>query len=173
MRVTRLGRHTVNILARSHRIITRTMSHSLPSKGTVLRLFNIVVQWKFRGQLFTCTFSARRPQGISELFFIARIFRSRFGDERRQSTTSGDSRRRSATVGMYTRGRGPKKVHLSASIVMILTATCTWPLPPSCLCYYITSCTRMSNKNHSIFDLCSLRYHEYCLHGLTTMHVAS
>ena len=28
----------------------------------------------------------------------------------------GDSQRRSATVGMYTSGRGPKKVHLTASI---------------------------------------------------------
>ena len=123
MRVTRLGWHAVNILARSHRIITRTMSHCLPSKGTVLRLFNIVVQWKFKGQLFTCTFSARRPQGISELFLHCANFSvsnrrqsATNGDYRRLSATSGDSRRRSVIIGMYTSGRGPKKVHLSASI---------------------------------------------------------
>ena len=89
------------------------MSHCLPSKGTVLRLFNIVVQLKFKDQLFTCTFSARRPQGISELFLrCANVSVS----DRRQSATSGDYRQQSATVGMYTSGRGPKKVHLSASI---------------------------------------------------------
>ena len=71
------------------------MSHCLPSKGTVLRLFNIVVQWKFKGQLFTCTFSACRPQDISEHYLHCANFSV---SDRRQSATSGDYRRLSATV---------------------------------------------------------------------------
>ena len=82
------------------------MTHSKPSKGTVLRLFNIVVQVSFShahlahvGHKALANFSSLR-----ELFSVG-------------SATSGDNRRRSATVGMYTSGRGPKKVHLSASIL--------------------------------------------------------
>ena len=107
MRVTRLGWHTVNILARSH---TRTMSHCLPSKGTVLRLFNIIVQWKFKGQLSHAHLARVGHKALANFIFIARIFRSRIGD----------SRRLSATVGMYTSGRGPKKVHLLAAIHMYM-----------------------------------------------------
>ena len=73
------------------------------------------------------------------------MFRSRIGDKRRLSATFGDSRRRSATVGMYTRGRGPKKVHLSASILVTILA-CTLLLPsgwgrPQVPCRFSTPAT--------------------------------
>ena len=114
MRVTRLGWHTVNILARSHQIITRTMSHCLPSKGTVLRLFNIVVQWKVS---FSHAHLAHvGHKALANFFFVVRIFRSRIGDSRRRAATFGDSRRQSTTIGdcrnVHERKRSKKSAPL-------------------------------------------------------------
>ena len=111
------------------------MSHCLPSKGTVLGLFNIVVQRKFKGQLFTCTFSARRPQGISELYLHCANFSvsdrrqsATIGDYRRQSATIGDCRRQSATIGdcrhVHERKRSKKIASLgfhNSTIILIIS----------------------------------------------------
>ena len=107
---------------------------------------------------------------------VSRRRAATIGDFRRQSATIGDSRRRSATVGMYTSGRGPKKVHLSASIsssttlrVLVGARVCYglytslyWiadVFNASASCEKITSCYRVYSFSVSGHVMCLLHVH--------------
>ena len=101
--------------------ITRTMSHCLPSKGTSCGCLISLSNESSKVSFSHAHLAHVGHKALANFFFIARVSNRRqsatSGDYRRQSTTIGDSRRRLATIGMYTSGRGPKKVHLSASIL--------------------------------------------------------